>query len=283
MAQWVLKENGWVIPCRSLQCLTKAESAPSNEVELTKRASYNTSVSRILGDSVAVPVGPLPDPQEEDPYDLEPYGDDVQGDLPLIPEADFVDAAGKSMLQQSFTDTLINVDVLLPKGEGDALAKVMQQSVDANGKVIDSFNENPLLNTILYECEFEDGTTKEYTANMIASNIYEESDVDGHSSLFLYHIIDHKRSGDAISMEDKYFVTKSGTKRMRQMTIGWKLLVQWSDRSHQWIALKILKESNPVQVAEYAFTRGLGDEPAFAWWIPYTLGKRDVIVSAINS
>ena len=95
-----------------------------------------------------------------------------------MPEADFVNAAGKPMLQQSFTDTLINVDVLLPKGDGDALAKVMRRSVDANGKVIGIFNENPLLNTILYECEFEDGLMKEYTANMIASNIYEESNAD---------------------------------------------------------------------------------------------------------
>jgi hypothetical protein len=47
---------------------------------------------------------------------------------------------------------------------------------------------------------------------MIASNIFQETDADGYSSLFLYHIIDHKRSGDAISMEDKFFVTKSGTK-----------------------------------------------------------------------
>ena len=283
MAQWVLKENGRVVPRRTLRRLTQAESVPSNEVESTKRATYNASITRILGDSVAVPVGPLPDPQEEDPYDLEPYGDDVHDDVPLMPEADFVDAAGKPMLQQSFTDTLINVDVLLPKGDSDALAKVMRRSVDANGKVIGSFNENPLLNTILYECEFEDGLTKEYTANMIASNIYEESDADGHSSLLLYHIVDHKRSGDAISMEDKYFVTKTGTKRIRQTTVGWKLLVQWSDGSRQWIALRILKESNPVQVAEYAFARGLGDEPAFAWWIPYTLRKRDVIVSAVNS
>jgi hypothetical protein len=173
---------------------------------------------------------------------------------------------------------------LLPKGEGDALAKVMQRSVDSNRKVIGGeFNENPLLNTILYKCKFEDRTTKEYTANMIASNIFQESDADGYSSLFLYHIFHHKRSGDAVSMEDKFFVTKSGMKRMHQTTVGWKLLVQWNDGSHQWIALKILKESNPVQVAEYAITHGIGNETAFAWWVPYTLHKRDVIVLAVNS
>jgi hypothetical protein len=152
-----------------------------------------------------------------------------------------------------------------------------------NGVVVGTFNENPLLNTILYECEFGDGTTKEYAANTIASNIYIESDEDGFSSLLLYHIIDHKRSGDAILMEDKYFINRLGTKRMRKTMVGWKLLVQRHNGSRQWIDLKISKESNPVQVVEYATARKISDEPAFAWWVPYTLCKRAVIVSAVNS
>jgi hypothetical protein len=90
-------------------------------------------------------------------------------------------------------------------------------------------------------------------------------------------------TNDAIHMEDKYFKTCSGTKRLCQTTVGWKLLVQWSDDSHQWIDLKILKESNPVQVAEYAKSCGIDGEPAFEWWVPYTLRKRDVIISAVTA
>jgi hypothetical protein len=67
MAQWVLKENGKVIPHQSLHCLTKAVSAPSNEVGVAKRAAYNALITQILGDSVSIPIGPLPDPQVEDP------------------------------------------------------------------------------------------------------------------------------------------------------------------------------------------------------------------------
>jgi hypothetical protein len=84
-------------------------------------------------------------------------------------------------------------------------------------------------------------------------------------------------------MEDKYFVTKTGTKRMCQTTIGWKLLVQWNSGLHQWIALKILKESNPVQVTEYAIARDIADKPAFVWWVPYTLHMLDVIILAVKS
>ncbi len=146
-----------------------------------------------------------------------------------------------------------------------------------------NYDSNPLLNTMMYECEFGNGTTKAYAANTIASNIYQESNADGHSSLLLYHIIDHKRSGDAILMEGKYYKTASGTKCMQQITKGWKLLVQWHDTSRQWIDLKILKESNPVQVAEYATSCDIHEHPAFAWWVPYVLQKCDVIVSAVNS
>ena len=71
--------------------------------------------------------------------------------------------------------------------------------------------------------------------------------------------------------------------QMRQTTVGWKFLVEWANGLRQWIALKILKESNPVQVAEYAMAWDIGDELAFAWRIPYVLRKRDVIILAVNS
>ena len=84
-------------------------------------------------------------------------------------------------------------------------------------------------------------------------------------------------------MAGKYITMTTGTRRMRQTTVGWKFLVEWANGSRQWIDLKILKESNPVQGAEYALARNIGEEPAFAWWVPYVLRKRDVIISAVNS
>ncbi len=83
-------------------------------------------------------------------------------------------------------------------------------------------------------------------------------------------------------MADKYITTKTGTRHLCQTTVGWKFLVEWANSSRQWIDLKLLEESNPVQVAEYVTARNIADEPAFAWWVPYVLRKRDVIISAIN-
>ena len=104
------------------------------------------------------------------------------------------------------------------------------------------------------------------TAILIAANIYEEGNADGHSSLLLHTIVDHKASGEAeaVKMADKYIITRSGTRRMRQTTVGWTFLVKFGDGRQQWIDLKVLKESNPVQVGEYVIARGIQDEPAFA-------------------
>jgi hypothetical protein len=39
-----------------------------------------------------------------------------------------------------------------------------------------------------------------------------------------------------------------------------------------------LKEANPVEIAEYV----IASEPAFAWWVPFTIQKRDRIIAAVN-
>ena len=65
--------------------------------------------------------------------------------------------------------------------------------------------------------------------------------------------------------------------------MGWKLLVHWKDGSETWVPLKDMKESHPIEVAEFAKARGVADEPAFAYWVPYTLRKRDVIISSIKT
>jgi hypothetical protein len=44
-----------------------------------------------------------------------------------------------------------------------------------------------------------------------------------------------------------------------------------------------MKESHPVKTAEFARARSIADEPAFVWWVPYTLRKRDIILSKIKT
>jgi hypothetical protein len=114
-------------------------------------------------------------------------------------------------------DALINAEVLLSKDDSTAIAHVVRRAVDSNGKAIGKWDENPLLNTLVYECEFNDGTIKEYA----------EGNADGYSSSLLHTIVDHKASGEVIKMADKYIITWNVTRRMRQTTVGWSFLVKF--------------------------------------------------------
>ena len=48
------------------------------------------------------------------------------------------------------------------------------------------------------------------------------------------------------------------------------------------MSLKVLKESQPIEVAEYVTALDLETETAFLWWVQYTLKKRDRIIASIN-
>jgi hypothetical protein len=62
-------------------------------------------------------------------------------------------------------------------------------------------------------------------------------------------------------------------------------LVEWRDGgSYDWVALKDLKESYPVELAKYAQERKIDDEPAFAWcWVPHVIRIQKRILQKIKS
>ena len=70
---------------------------------------------------------------------------------------------------------------------------------------------------------------------------------------------------------------------MQKSTIGWNLLIVWKDGSKQWIPLSVNKDSNPIEVAEFSTAHSISNEPLLSWWFPYTLRKRDKIISAVDA
>ena len=79
---------------------------------------------------------------------------------------------------------------------------------------------------------------------------------------------------DAVPQSEGTYTNPYGVKRRKATTRGWEILVEWRDGSSDWIAMKDLKESYPVELAMYATDRKIDDEPAFAWWVPYVLKKQ---------
>jgi hypothetical protein len=61
------------------------------------------------------------------------------------------------------------------------------------------------------------------------------------------------------------------------------MCIEWKDGTTSWETLASLKESYPVQVVEYALAAGISDEPAFKWWVPHVLNKRDRIIAKVKT
>ena len=80
-----------------------------------------------------------------------------------------------------------------------------------------------------------------------------------------------------------YVTTKYNSKRLYQTNAGWNLIVKFRYGSEQWVPLKILKENNPIEVAEFSTARDISNEPSFFWWVTYTFCKRYHIISAVTS
>ena len=130
---------------------------------------------------------------------------------------------------------------------------------------------------------FSNSHVKEYAANVIAESVYAQVDDEGNSFLLLQDIIDHKKNIQASSKDDMWIKGTNGNQHMKEATKGWKLCMAWKDGSTSWEHLKNLKESHPIQVAEYAMNNLIIKEPAFAWWVKGVLQKKDHISNAVKS
>jgi hypothetical protein len=143
-------------------------------------------------------------------------------------------------------------------------------------------NDNSMLDTMTYENEFFDGRSDEYTANIIAENMYAQCDIEGRQYSLMEGIIDHKTDGHAVEPADMY-IKHGSNRQVRKTSNGWNLCIEWKDGTTSWELLAYLKESNPVGVAEYAAAKSLLNSPTFLWWAPHVLNKRSRIIAAVKN
>ena len=90
-----------------------------------------------------------------------------------------------------------------------------------------------------------------------------------------------RKTNPALSIVDQNIVVK-GRASLHRSNVGWQVCCQCKDGSTSWKMFSYLKESHPVETAEYAHRQGISHEPAFNWWSPWVLKKRDRIISLVR-
>ena len=206
-----------------------------------------------------------PDHDHYDPCDYDPDVPDLE--VRVTPEAN---------------DPFVGAEVRLPLGGILREGRIASQKRDADGHPIGLSNDNWILDTRKYVVQFDDGNFTELTANKIAESVYSQCDPDGYEYYFFDAIIIHRRLSSAIALKDQTRIQPSGRAFKTCSTVGWQLCCQWKDGSTSLIDLKDLKESHPIQTAEYAKTAGIDHEPAFNWWTNDVLRRREQIIYLVR-
>eukprot|EP00957_Ditylum_brightwellii_P188016 14314015-Ditylum_brightwellii.AAC.1 len=91
---------------------------------------------------------------------------------------DSVDATGWLLNTMPVYALLLNAEVSLQLGYEVRVEKVTQRAIGPNGTVTGTYDNNPMINTMIYDVEFPDRQVHEYAANIIAENMLTQVDSD---------------------------------------------------------------------------------------------------------
>ena len=275
LSSYVLRANGKIVTCTTVQRVTDLDVLlPATQrlmalfdKEVVGHLDSKTAAIKIEDEVSAARILDAEEPEDDDK---------------IVFECDTLEESDERDTEQY--NAFIGSKFKTQRGGKQVHGRVKDRVRNEAGSLMGKHNANPLLDTSRYVVEYEDGSLDELSANIIAEAIYAQVDDEGRDYVLLDAIVDHKRDSDVALDESNGFEVKSNGNRIpKRTTMGWKLKARWKDGGENWIPLKDLKDSNPLEVVTYAQNTGLVDEPAFAWWVPHFIARRDRIVSKLGT
>ena len=222
------KQNGNYHHTSTFRALTPEEMA--DDAEKALRNDFNSTLNDKLGRKAT--------PEDFLKEDLTPtydrYEDESGEGIDLVPDRD--------EQQHEYYGRYLNAEVMLARGDKMLTGKVTGRKREADGSMKGTGHAVPMLDTRKYVVEFPDGAEATYAANVLAEGMYMQCDENGNQFLLLDSIVDHKTDSTAVQPgKDKF--RYHGRLVQKRTTRGWKLCVQWKDRTTMWERLADLKES----------------------------------------
>ena len=281
LCYWILTKSGKVVARTTVQHITKADQ--EREEIRQKMKEFQLIVAERLNDANFTDdsdgkPGYLEDVEVEEeewrrrglvPSDEE-YGKMVQE---AKPEADEMGNA---------YDEYVGAQIKMDFGGEEIIGTVVKRQKGLDGKPIGRRNKNPLFDTRTYEVKFPGGIIHEYTANVVAENLFAKIDDEGKEFLLFKEIVGHRKDGDAVPRDEGFILGQNGNKHPKRTTKGWQIAVELMDGSQVWMPLKDVKDGYPIDLAEYAVAQGIENEPAFHWWVPQTLNHMRRMINKVK-
>ena len=130
----------------------------------------------------------------------------------MVVSNDEIKEADKEFTPDTYDDLYINMELAVPGGDNPnpQYEKVTKQLRDAHSIPIGMANENPILDSRMYEVEYQDGTKASLAVNYIAENLFAQVDQEGKRHVLLDEIIDYRVNGHEVKLQDAFITTGTG-------------------------------------------------------------------------
>ena len=286
MASYILISQGKVITRSSVNSLSSSETT-SNEVK-RRQEEYTSSMEAVIGNhSKSLNNHITSDFDHQRPFDSIFDDDDIDDEdiEPMDSSHSKYDAdlyAPQDSAVAEITDEHIGLSLDLPLNGEMKHGTVVSRKRTHDGSLVGTKHNNPVLDSRIYTVDFGEGTYADYSTNLLMENLYSQVDEDGAQYQIFNGIIDHQKTDEALSPSQGHYINKHGVKKRVITTKGWKVKVQWDNDTSSWLPLADVKESHPIELAEYAVSRKIHEEPAFAWWVTHVLKKRQRVIKQVK-
>ncbi len=238
-------------------------------------ALLSTKKCAEINESIAHHLRPNATEQDFPAEDLTPDFDFYFNDHDLDPDQ------GNLEVTPEMGDNYLSAEILVPHGGTLVKGRVTSRKRDKDGNPVGLASANLILDMREYTFTIDDGDETILNANLITEAMYAQFNPDGNQFVLLDSIIDKRQLDTAIRPSDQKVVRPNRWTYMKRSTIGWHVCCQWKDGPTSWENLADLKESHPLEMAEYAMTQDIDHKPVINWWVLYVLKKRDWIISLV--
>ena len=189
MSYWVLTQKGNIISHTTSSQVTNLET----QVDCTKSRlqEFDTAITDRLNDEAHIII----EGGKSQPYDWSdhPFNDDFDfiDEFQSVVSNNEIKEADEEFTDDTYDDRYLNMELAVPRGDNPnpQYAKVTEWLRDADGIPIGTANENPILDSCMYEVEYRDGTKASLVANYIAENLIAQIDQAGNRHVLLDELL----------------------------------------------------------------------------------------------
>ena len=214
MSYWELPRSGIPISRTKVQLVTQLET--QTDANMKRFEQYDTAITErfhevYTQESFSAPSSDKP--TVEMWKDLADGNEDYQNEFSRVFDNTDVKEDDDKFTPDSY-DNYINMELALDQGgEQPEYARVKKLLKDNQGRPIGIESENTIINTRMYEVEYQDAHTVALAANIIAENIFAQVDDEGNRSILFDKIVDVRTDGTQVLQQDAFVNTSSRTQR----------------------------------------------------------------------